>query len=708
MQTFGVPSGICKYRRPTVWLALAGLALNSALAVTPRPEEFAARARWIDQVFGLQTTATVHLQDGTKLRLQDLPWSEASEYNPFEVSFRYDGRPSSVLMKDWKRVATEQALGPKGDQREIVYRESATGLEVRLVATVFQDFPAVEWVASLRNTGESKTPILESIQALDAVIPVPGDGQPTLHWAKGGVASFDDFAPQAAVLRPGSPLRLQPGGGRSSSQVMPFFNLAGAGGGVVAGIGWTGEWAAEFACSARGGVTLRSGLAKTHLRLEAGEQIRTPRVLLLFYEGDRWRGQNLLRQFLLVHHRPLLAGEPLVAPITCGNWGGTRAEIHLDNIQKIIQHRLPLDYYWIDAEWYGRTTGDGSWPVNVGNWEVKRTLYPEGFKPLSDALRASGRRLMLWFEPERVFKGTPWFNEHRQWLLDGGGDSLLFNLGDPKARQFLTEFISSKITEFGIGCYRQDFNMDPLPFWQKTDPPDRVGMSEIRHIEGLYAFWDGLRARHPDLLIDNCASGGRRLDLETAGRATPFWRTDGPRDPIAHQCHTYGLLAWWPMSATSQDRALDDYEFRSSMCSALCLNWWVSGDAPAERIPESFPFAWARRTLEQYQGLRSFYYGDYYPLTEYSQARDVWMAYQLDRTDQGQGLVVALRRPASPYQSARLVLRELAENALYKVRDLDAKTERTYPGRELVRDGLEISIGTRPGSALLVYERQGP
>ena len=42
----------------------------------------------------------------------------------------------------------------------------------------------------------------------------------------------------------------------------------------------------------------------------------------------------------------------LVAPITCGNWGGTRAEVHLDNIRKFIQHQLPIEYYWIDAEWY--------------------------------------------------------------------------------------------------------------------------------------------------------------------------------------------------------------------------------------------------------------------------------------------------------------------------------------------------------------------
>jgi alpha-galactosidase len=580
--------------------------------------------------------------------------------------------------------------------------DPTTGLEVRLEAVQFSDWPAVEWVAHFKNTGIADTLIIESIQALDSLLPVVGSGPPRLHWAKGAVASFDDFAPQETVLKPGAKLRLQPGGGRSSSQVMPFFNVEGAGGGVVAAIGWSGEWAAEFASDASGQVALKAGLAKTHLRLRPGEEIRTPRMALLFYAGDRWRGQNLWRQFVLAQHRPQLGGQPFVAPITCGNWGGTRAEIHLDNIAQIIREQLPIAYYWIDAEWYGT----GGWPMNVGNWELKKDLYPAGFKPLSDALRATDRELMLWFEPERVFKGTPWHRNHRDWLLDTGGDSLLLNLGNPEALKFVTDFISAKVDEFGLGCYRQDFNIDPLGFWQHADAPDRQGMAEIRYIEGLYAFWDGLLARHPRLMIDNCASGGRRIDLETLGRATPFWRTDGPRDSIAHQCHTYGLLAWAPLSATSQDRAGDDYEFRSSMSSALCLNWWVSGDVPAERIPANFPFGWARSTLAQYLDVREFYYGDYYPLTGYSQARDQWMAYQLDRPDKGCGLVVALRRPDSPYEMARLPLRGIEPGAAYEVTNLDTKAVLTVRGDELGHRGLPVTIVGKPGSALLGYRRR--
>jgi alpha-galactosidase len=652
----------------------------------------------------LWADATVSLEDGSMARLQDLPWEEDALRNRYGFSFFYAGKNTSALLPQWTREMKESRLDDTRAQRQVTYRDPASGLEVRAEAVRFSDFPAVEWVVYLTNNGKTNTPILESIQALDAVLPIASAGQSTLHWAKGAVASFDDFAPQTTTLKPGAKLRLEPGGGRSSSQVLPFFNIEGANSGVVAAIGWSGEWAAEFACDVRGQISMKAGLEHTHLVLYPGETIRTPRMLLLFYEGDRWQGQNLLRQFILAHHRPERDGRPLVAPITCGNWGGTRAEVHLDNIRKIIQHDLPIDYYWIDAEWFGH----GGWPVNVGDWNVKQDLYPRGFKPLSDALRQSGRQLMLWFEPERVYKGTPWYREHHDWLIDLGRDSSLFNLGNPAARRFLTDFISARIDEFGLGCYRQDFNMDPLPYWRAADKPDRQGMTEIRHIEGLYAFWDALRARHPGLIIDNCASGGRRIDLETVGRATPFWRTDGPRDAIAHQCHTYGLLQWVPLSATSQDRARDDYEFRSSMGSALCLNWWVSGDVPAERIPDDFPFDWAKRTLAQYLRIRPFYYGDYYPLTGYSQARDLWMAYQLDRPHSGDGLIVVLRRPDSPYESARFPLRALDELASYRVTDLDTHAQSVLTGRALLHDGLGVSCPTAPFSKVIIYERTAP
>ena len=72
-------------------------------------------------------------------------------------------------------------------------------------------------------------------------------------------------------------------------------------------------------------------------------------------------------------------------------------------------------------------------------------------------------------------------------------------------------------------------------------------MTEIGHVEGLYKMWDDLLARHPGLHIDNCASGGRRLDIEMMSRSFVVWRTDhGFADTLAEQAQTQALAYWVP------------------------------------------------------------------------------------------------------------------------------------------------------------------
>jgi alpha-galactosidase len=662
----------------------------------------------------LWAAATVQLSDGATVRLQDLPFAE-SLGDPFGLSFLYDGQSSRSFLGRWERKVVDRPPEPattagssgRGQpwRREITYGDPQTRLEARVDVTLFSDFPAVEWVVYLKNTGAADTPILESIQALDTALVLAGDRSPIVYWANGAIPTIEGFAPRETVLEgQDAKLEVTPGGGKSSSKVMPYFNLTRGDAGVIAAIGWTGEWAASFAGTEDGSVTCRIGQARTHLRLHPGEEIRTPRVALVFYEGERWDGQNVWRRFVLAHHRPTPGGQKnWIAPITCINWGATSAAVHLDNIRQLDEHQLPIEYYWIDAEWYGQ----GHWWGQVGNWEAKKDLYPQGFRPLADRLNETGRKLLLWFEPERVCQGTPWWNEHPEWLLRGNGGEAVFNLGDPNARKFVTDFISERITDWKIGCYRQDFNGEPpLSFWNSADTPDRIGMTEIRYVEGLYAFWDELLARHPGLIIDNCAGGGTRLDLEMLHRGTPFWRCDGPHDPLTDQCYTWALLSWVPLVGTSQNEKGNDYEFRSNMSSTLGLRWWGQGDAPAEPIPADFPWDWAKRTLKQYQDIRKFYYGDYYPLTNYSQAADVWLAYQLDLPESNEGLVVVLKRPQSPYQRGRLRLHALSADARYEIVDLDRGERRAVPGGALCNAGLEVNLEPAPASALLTYRRE--
>ena len=162
------------------------------------------------------------------------------------------------------------------------------------------------------------------------------------------------------------------------------------------------------------------------------------------------------------------------------------------------------------------------------------------------------------------------------------GKNVLLDLGNPAAREWLTDYISQCIADWNVGMLRQDFNFEPLPYWRAADSPNRVGMAEIRHIEGFYQFWDELLRRHPGLMIDNCASGGRRIDLETTSRSIPLWRSDFQCqpgcDPLAAQCHTAALSYWVPLSGTSAQAVNEDtYTFR---CSLTAANGF--GAAPSE------------------------------------------------------------------------------------------------------------------------------
>jgi alpha-galactosidase len=664
--------------------------------------------------------------------------AQASATRP-PFSFTYGDKPAGKLLPDWRFDSQTAAAGAAHTQHVLTYTDLATGLQVRLEANQHHDFPAVEWILHLRNTGTADTPMIEELLPLDAALPLAAAANCVVRSSKGALCSAEDFELVERRLLPRGELRQRPGSGRSSSEVLPFWNVMLDGRGFILAVGWTGEWATRLARSTEGALELQAGMAQTHFRLRPGEEVRTPRLLMLFWADEPMRGHNLLRRFILAHHRPHPEGEPLLAPLCNRNWGGTPAEVHLDNIRQIVEQDLPIEYYGIDAEWFGSA---GHWMKNAGHWEPRGDLYPQGLQPISEALHCAGRKLLLCFEPERVAPGTPWFEQLQQWLLrlppekaitwaDYGdqlppqewlkmesarnqlnvGDRLL-NLGDPEARRFLTDFLSDQITEFGIDCLRWDSNIAPLAYWRQADTPDRQGLTEIRYVEGLYAIWDELLARHPTLIIDNGASGGRRIDLESSGRTTPLRRSDyaaGRRDATAAQCHSFSLMHWLPLHGTSSGdlKDGDTYTLRSTMCSALAVGLWGNDDARQDPIPPDYPFDRAHRLLRQYLTVRRFFYGDFYPLTEYTRTQDAWMAYELYLPASQEGLLVVLKRPRSPFLHAALKLHGLDPDGEYTFSDWGGEILGTASGRVAMEGGMEVELPEHPDSALILFSAVG-
>jgi alpha-galactosidase len=628
---------------------------------------------------------------------------ERAEAPPF--TFLYGGKPFSAAAADWEVRSEARSEGSK-NLKTVVYADRSSGLRVTATYTIHSDYPAVEWVVRFRNAGKSDTVILEGVQACSIRLSDLPDGPVTVYRARGSNAQRSDFAPVKDTLGDNGEVRFGPSGGRSSdSAALPFFNIAATGRGVMAAIGWSGKWVATVSRKGLRSVGLDAGMEKTRFVLHPGEEVRSPAIALLFWKGDdRLAGNNLFRRFVLAHHTPRPGGKTLELPLSHGiGFGGpfpcneyvcATESYALAMIDRLKQFGIDPEACWIDAGWY--ETGTGKWWQGVGNWTVNRVNFPRGLRPVADAARAWGKGFVLWFEPERVYEGTRIDREHPEWVQSIPGDTnRLFKLGDPKALAWLTDEVSNFIAREGVTIYRQDFNFDPAPFWRAMDAPDRVGIAEMKHVEGLYAFWDALLAKNPGLLIDNCASGGRRIDLETIGRSVPLWRTDYSYfEPNGYQCHTYGLQQFVPCSGTGNNNP-QKYYFRSSMGGAVVMGW---------ELNNSFNVSQAHEAIAEFRALRPYFSGDFYPLTEYSTSDEVWAAFQWDRPEQADGIVLAFRRPQAAKPSISIRLNNVDAGADYELVFDDYGIALTRSGRE-IGAGLAIKIPEAPGSLLIKYRR---
>ncbi len=632
-------------------------------------------------------------------------------------SFIFNGKRSDEFISTWQ-FETEKLMPSDldTDETSFLYSDPQSGLVVKCIVTTFNDFPAVEWVIKFSNKSGKNSPLLEKAAAIDFSFNSKENGIFTLHHNRGSDAQRNDFQPIDETMKIGKPIYMTPVGGRSSDNTaFPFFNIEVPGGqGIVAAVGWTGKWYANILQSDEKSVSLQSGMEKMQLALNPSEEIRTPKISLLFWKGaDRMKGHNQFRQFILAHHSRKINGKYAEYPLSgsfdygdpepCGEYNCLTEEFAVALVKRYQQFRILPEVFWLDAGWYtgcGWDKAKGGWWQNVGNWTVDKERFPRGLKPVSDAVHATGARFMVWFEPERVSPGSMIDKEHPEWLIKlKGNDNYLFDLGNKDALAWLTRLIGDLLQNEGIDNYRQDFNFDPMPYWEANDKPGRIGISEIRHIEGLYAFWDSLLSRFPNLLIDNCASGGRRLDLETTSRSSPLWRTDYQYgEPNGYQCHTYGLNFYLPIHGTAIYKT-DNYTLRSGLGATAVMNWEVTGKA-SEPIPA------IQKRIQDFKNLRPYYYCEYYPLTQSrnNTGDNVWLAYQMNRPALNDGIIIAFRRGGANAESISVKLSGVETDGTYELFFEDYGLHIQKSGREML-EGIELTIPQKPASLLIHYHK---
>lgn len=617
-----------------------------------------------------------------------------------------------------------------------------SGIKITNIAKKYDDFGGYEWVNYIENTSDKPTKIISELWDCNCVFPMeheeprkweahfPDRSKATKVYApNGSIWSSKEFFCEPDLLENndyqnhitvGKTKKYENVGGRSSEGNAPFFNVEKNGKGYIFAIGWTGQWNCEITRNSDD-VNIKTKIEDTHFCLFPNEKLRTSSIVILPYENGFANAHNTWRKFLKKHFSLIgREGRDKYSPLCANVWGGLESEKVLDRIKYIDENKLPFEYIWMDAGWYGIDTKptpnefEGDWASHTGDWRVSPLIHKNGLSDVSKAVHESGRKFLLWFEPERVCFNTPTASEHPEYFLYSDIDdgwhcyTRLLNLADEKAWNYCFDTLCEFIEKLNIDCYRQDFNFQPLSYWRKNDGFDRQGISEIKYINGLYRLLDSLLERFPHLLIDNCASGGRRLDIEMLRRSVSLWRSDfqcpANYDTEGSQNHNMTFNLWMPYSGTGTGRIYDEYRVRSAYASSLGCNFFYSeAEEKVYKTRESTEFI--RKYTNEFLKVRPYFEEDFYPLTEVTDNLDSWCVMQFDRPEKSDGIIEAFRRENSPYETACFKLGGIDENKTYIFEDADGG-EFSVSGGELKKNGLKLTIPEKRKAKIYFYKSE--
>jgi hypothetical protein len=549
------------------------------------------------------------------------------------ANFSYENWSQQPQVALWIEGKPVDAAGVETSATQVVHRFDG-GLCAVGTKTVSPD--AVEWAWRLENRGATATPRVTAFNPLRLTLPCQGRHAPVLHGSRGGLDDAN-FPPEAwtqwnrAPVTEGMPwagFRASSAGGRSSNRDLPFFVIEETDrqGGFFLGIGWSGDWHLEMRRTEEE-ILIVGGMTNLNLSLRPGEAFRQPTILLGRFRGDAAAGQRALRQYLRDHVQPKLDGRPVPLMSFWNSYYGDRGHFfEQDALAEIpLAAKAGFEYFIVDAGWTGGGEDHNFFSLlpHTGSWEVAPSKFPRGLEPIRAAAAREGIKLGLWFDIERAHRDSQVAREHPElvhpnceWL----GCNLL-RLQDPRARDWAVETISRHVRALDLRWIRFDFNSDPAGAWAEQDAEGRRGETEIRYLENLYALLDTLRERFPSLAIENCASGGRRIDLETLRRSHTDWISDHSQSEAVVRYHLHGACRWLPANRLNTTMAHAHLEpnrpvdWREPLPASAYLSLFGGNFSVSDRLLPLMPAAQAtlRRYLELFRQTAPCFAGEAHP-----------------------------------------------------------------------------------------------
>ena len=412
----------------------------------------------------------------------------------------------------------------------LVLRQENERLETEIFYQFYDGISAVSTYMTCRNKSDSPftLDIATTYENVGIFQETPFDWENELtigipHNAWKGECVWKKYTPRELGLYHVAPfsgkrIALSNTGGWSSCEHLPMGLIERKGGGAVLWqIEHNGSWSWEISTIEDRLYLILSGPSGPEnawaKRLGAGETFETVRAAVVFAKDERESFFELTKYRRAVR-RPNADNEAL--PVIFNDYmnclfGDPTTEREIPLIDRAAE--IGAEYYCIDCGWYD----DGDWWTTVGEWQPAKTRFKGGLKQLVDYIKSKGMIAGLWLEIEvmgmdsRLAASLPddwFFMRNGRRVIDHGRYQLDFS--NPAVAAFADGVVDRLIGDYGIGYLKIDYN---IQCGRGTETGgNSFGDGLLRHNRAYLAWLSSLFERHPSLVVENCASGGLRMD----------------------------------------------------------------------------------------------------------------------------------------------------------------------------------------------------